>query len=95
MATTERRTLRGDHNQCAGCSEFFNSSRAFEKHRAGEHEGGQRRCLTPDEMRERGMALNSSGWWVGSLRENASPNSSRDSVGDFLTDADLRTLEEL
>jgi hypothetical protein len=56
--------LSGDRNQCPGCSEYFNSSRAFEKHRVGEH-GHDRRCLTPTEMREKGMAKNAAGFWVG------------------------------
>jgi len=61
-----RRKLNGDHNQCAGCGEFFNSTLAFEKHRVGEHAGNQRRCLTTAEMEEKGMAVSSSGWWVSS-----------------------------
>lgn len=62
-------TLRGDHNQCPGCGALFNSTKAFEKHRVGPHEGNGRRCLDDKEMRARGMAKNVSGWWVSSLRE--------------------------
>lgn len=56
--------LSGDRNQCPGCSVCFNSTRAFEKHRVGDH-GVNRRCLTPTEMLERGMAKNAAGFWVG------------------------------
>lgn len=69
-----RRALNGDHNQCAGCGQYFNSSNAFDKHRTGEHAGGNRRCLTADEMTARGMALNKTGWWVGSLRYEDGPS---------------------
>lgn len=57
--------LTGDRNQCPTCSVLFNSTRAFEKHRVGVF-GVNRRCLTPTEMLERGMARNSAGFWVGS-----------------------------
>lgn len=57
--------LTGDRNQCPGCSVYFNSTRAFEKHRVGSH-GVDRRCLTPTEMLQRGMAQNAAGFWVGS-----------------------------
>ena len=62
-------TLRGDHNECPGCGQLFNSTRAFEKHRTGSHEGGQRRCLTVEQMEAIGMAKNADGWWVTALRE--------------------------
>ncbi len=58
--------LSGDRNQCAGCGEFFNSSFAFDRHRIGEHEGNQRRCMTIDEMIARGMSVSSSGFWITS-----------------------------
>jgi hypothetical protein len=62
------RVLTGDRNQCPACDEFFNSTAAFEKHRVGTYGTGTtlhaRRCLTPDEMRARGMDQNASGWWV-------------------------------
>ena len=56
--------LTGDKNQCAGCSEYFNSSLAFEKHRTGEHKDNGRRCLTAAEMMAKGMALNAKGFWI-------------------------------
>ena len=60
--------LTGDRNQCPTCSEHFNSSRAFDKHRVGKH-GADRRCLTPMEMRAQGMAKNAAGFWVGSVMD--------------------------
>lgn len=65
-----KRILRGDHCQCGGCGEYFNSTAAHLKHRTGEY-GVDRRCRTPDEMREKGMAQNSGGWWVTAMREDA------------------------
>jgi len=56
--------LVGNRNQCPGCSQYFNSNSAFEKHRVGEF-SVNRRCLSPDEMIKKGMALNSAGFWVG------------------------------
>ena len=86
--TSERRTLRGDRNQCAGCGEFFNSTFAFEKHRAGEHAGNGRRCLTPDQMREKGMDKNAADFWVGNPREDASSNPTVDDQNRFSGAAD-------
>ncbi len=57
--------LRGDRNQCAGCGCLFNSTHAFEKHRAGEH-GVSRRCLSEGEMLAKGMVLGVDGFWRGS-----------------------------
>lgn len=63
--------LVGDHNQCAGCNEYFNSGAAFDKHRVGDYGRltiNTRRCLKPTEMIAAGMAKNSTGWWVTKLR---------------------------
>lgn len=56
--------LKGNRNQCGGCSEYFNSVGAFEKHRVGKY-GEQRRCLTPEEMMQKGMSKNDAGFWIG------------------------------
>lgn len=58
------KSLKGDKNQCPGCSEYFNSTVAFDKHRVGKHKNNGRRCLTPAEMIDKGMALNVRGFWV-------------------------------
>lgn len=58
--------LTGDRNQCPGCGEYFNSTRAFDKHRIGDF-GKDRRCATVSEMEAKGMAKNSSGFWVTAL----------------------------
>ena len=65
---TSRRTLRGDHNQCPGCAAYFNSTRAFNKHRTGDHEGAKRRCLSIAEMIAKGMVLNALLYWVSETR---------------------------
>jgi hypothetical protein len=55
--------LSGDRNQCAGCSEVFNSTAAFDKHRIGAF-GVDRRCATVQQMREKGMVKNAAGYWI-------------------------------
>jgi hypothetical protein len=55
--------LTGQKNQCRGCSQYFNSNFAFDKHRVGNH-GHNRRCLTTEEMIAKGMSLNKSGFWI-------------------------------
>jgi hypothetical protein len=62
--------LSGDRNECPGCGELFNSTRAFDVHRIGKFgkpvpEGG-RRCSTVAEMMQSGMAKNAAGFWVTS-----------------------------
>ncbi len=61
--------LTGNRCQCAGppfagCGEYFNSTAAFDRHRAGSYSPMQRRCLTPDEMRAAGMSRNEAGFWI-------------------------------
>jgi len=55
--------LVGSRNQCRGCDEYFNSNTAFDAHRFGVH-GVDRRCLTPEEMQNKGMFRNAQGFWV-------------------------------
>jgi len=60
--------LTGNRNQCQTCKEYFNSNAPFDKHRTGRY-GIDRRCLTPDEMRAKGMFINSAGYWITKARE--------------------------
>lgn len=55
--------LTGNRNQCQSCKQYFNSNKAFDKHRRGEF-GVNRRCLTPDEMKAKGMLINHAGFWI-------------------------------
>ena len=72
------RKLTGDHNCCPTCGEYFNSTRAFDKHRTGDFEPrSSRRCLTTGEMSAIGMARNGGGWWVTKLRPDTNPDFSR------------------
>ena len=50
-------------NQCGGCSEYFNSTSAFDMHRTGDF-GVNRRCMTPQEMEAKKMSKNTDGFWV-------------------------------
>jgi len=59
--------LSGERNQCQSCKEYFNSVRAFERHRTGTY-GVDRRCRTPDEMTARGYSLNKDGFWITKKR---------------------------
>ncbi len=69
--------LRGDHNECAGCGQLFNSVRAFEKHRIGDF-GKDRRCATIQEMIANGMSCSSTGWWITESREMTDSSSGSD-----------------
>ena len=49
--------------------EYFNSTYAFDMHRVGDHGmPGSRRCLTVQEMRQRGMDKNATDWWISGSR---------------------------
>lgn len=77
------KTLTGQRNQCPGCGLYFNSNKAFDKHRTGKH-GVDRRCRTEQEMLDKGMALNNAGFWIsepyevvydyGAKAEDGNPN---------------------
>ena len=60
--------LGSSRNQCGGCNEYFNSQKAFEKHRTGKY-GVDRRCRTSEEMLEKNMAKNDAGFWVSALMD--------------------------
>ncbi len=55
--------LTGNRNQCQSCKQYFNSNKAFDMHRIGEH-GVNRRCRTTDEMTALGMLVNHAGFWI-------------------------------
>jgi hypothetical protein len=69
--------LRGDHCRCSACGSHFNSTKAFDRHRAGDY--SDRRCLSAAEMRMRGMTINSGGWWITESRETHCPSIRGDS----------------
>jgi hypothetical protein len=62
--------LKGQHTYCRNCSQYFNSTKAFDGHRRGKYvpinQGETRFCLTPDEMREKGFYLKPDGFWITS-----------------------------
>ena len=57
--------LTGSRCQCSACGEYFNRSSLFDRHRVGSFQPRARRCLSPDEMSEKGWRKNSAGFWVG------------------------------
>lgn len=77
--------LKGDRNQCQGCKEFFNSTRAFDKHRTGQF-GLDRHCMTKDEMVAKEMILGEDKFWRGSKMVFAGflqrPRNDLNEVGD-------------
>jgi hypothetical protein len=71
------RKLTATRCQCSGCGEYFNSLRAFDRHRIGgfANSGLQRRCLTSLEMRLRGYSVNSDGFWITETRSGRAARS--------------------
>lgn len=65
--------LGGKQELCPECGEVFTGTRAGDKHRTGKHHitsgPHRRRCLSVDEMLEKGMARNHLGIWMASSRE--------------------------
>lgn len=55
---------------CPACHETFTGTSAGDKHRTGDHATSvgpdRRRCLTVDEMLEKGIARNRRGHWMTS-----------------------------
>jgi hypothetical protein len=54
---------------CAACGESFRSEAGFNAHRVGRHQPNERRCLTAQEMTDRGMARNAKGQWITGFRD--------------------------
>ena len=52
---------------------MFSSLSAFDLHRIGKVQREMRRCLTEQEMRERGMVQNEKGWWMRSAFDGMLP----------------------
>lgn len=62
---------------CGVCGKYFNSARAFDRHRIGSYGVGHRRCLTAEELRQRGFSLNATGHWITVTREQGDEISTR------------------
>src|SRR5215831_2718500 len=52
-----------DRCRCRTCGEYFASTAAFDRHRTGDFRG-DRRCRSPEEMIELGMARAATGHWI-------------------------------
>jgi hypothetical protein len=52
---------------CTVCGLMFKSEAAFDKHRPGRE--FPITCLTPDQMRAKGMGVNDKGQWVTQLND--------------------------
>lgn len=68
--------LTGDRNQCPACSKYFNSTKAFDKHRTGRH-GIDRGCLDDSEMQAKGMSKNAQGFWISERQRSSATESLR------------------
>lgn len=62
--------LGSSRNQCCGCGEYFNSNKAFAKHRTGKY-GINRRCLNVGEMLAKRYEKNAAGFWTMGLMNQA------------------------
>ena len=51
--------------KCQKCGLYFTSASAFDKHRTGEYQPDERRCMSTEEMADKGMVLNDRGYWAG------------------------------
>jgi len=49
---------------CAACGQEFSTDKAFDRHRIAIDHHGNRRCLTPEEMLDRGWIRNRFGRWT-------------------------------
>lgn len=47
---------------CASCGEPFQSQTLFDDHRVGKYVPDERRCLTPDEMLDKGWRFDGRTW---------------------------------
>lgn len=52
---------------CGSCGEYFGGVKSFDTHR---HGNDVRACYGPSVMRERGLELNSRGYWIRSWNKS-------------------------
>ena len=70
-------------SRCRGCHQMFTSLSAFDLHRTGKYEHKKRRCLTGQEMLEKGMVQNAKGWWMRSAFDGKLPwSASEEELGE-------------
>ncbi len=72
---------------CGGCNEFFGSDSAFQLHRVGDWD--DRRCLTVEEMRARGLELNGRGYWTRTWDSAPAGDDQFVPLGEEMSDLDL------
>ncbi len=68
-ATITHPCLTGARCRCSGCGQNFNNVSAFDARRSGTYWPTRRVCLTPKQMRARGMSLNAAGLRITETRE--------------------------
>lgn len=77
------KTIGGSAQHCAVCHETFAGTRAGDMHQATIRDENRKfvrlQCLTPDEMREKGLRINHWGYWgLGKRWNGAKRCTSRD-----------------
>ena len=79
--------LRGNHCQCSGCLEYFNSTSVFTRHRVGDwqNRGANRRCLSVVEMEAKGWLRNAGGFWIEKARQAIDPARQRRDTGETVS----------
>jgi hypothetical protein len=81
VAPSSTLRLTGARCRCAACRDFFNSTSSFDRHRVGNwtERGSHRRCLSAQEMIERGWKRNTAGFWIERQRSLPSLDGARES----------------
>jgi hypothetical protein len=84
--SSSRPLLAGQRCQCTGCGQQFNRTTTFARHRVASfgtlRDPGGRRCLSTEEMQDRGWRLNGAGFWLGApMPEEALPGLSASHAG--------------
>lgn len=69
MRPPPSKKLTGQRNQCAACGEYFNRNSCFDAHRVGSFAKGERKCLSPAEMRAQRMRQTQDGFWMSPTDE--------------------------
>lgn len=67
--------------ECRGCGQIFSGELGFNKHRVGSHSKRERRCLTVDEMLDKGLTRNDKGLWTTSIIDTDEVSSEQEKEG--------------
>lgn len=71
--------LTGSRCLCRTCGQYFNSMSMFDAHRVGAYP--ERRCLSPDELAQRGYTHNLAGFWIRAHKAAQDAQNARSDAG--------------